>query len=56
MSERSAISKWQNNTFEVHITNQNEINNDTDIDGMGTNVYEMLRQAVLQSKEGLVSI
>ena len=56
MSEQENLQKWQQNTFQVNITNQNDIRNKDDVQDMGVNMYDMLRLAVAQSKEGLVPI
>nr|DAE44579.1 MAG TPA: hypothetical protein [Bacteriophage sp.] len=53
MAERDVMVSWQQQTFNVHVNNDNTINNGTDIDGMTTDIVTALRQAMEMDREGV---
>ncbi|WP_302421199.1 hypothetical protein, partial [uncultured Megasphaera sp.] len=53
MAERDVMVSWQQQTFNVHVNNDNTINNGTDVDGMTTDIVTALRQAMEMDREGV---
>ena len=53
MAERDVMVSWQQQTFNVHVNNDNTINNGTDIDGMTSDIVTALRQAMEMDREGV---
>lgn len=53
MAERDVMVSWQQQTFNVHVNNDNTINNGTDVDGMTTDLVTALRQAMEMDREGV---
>lgn len=52
MAERDVMVSWQQQTFNVHVNNDNTINNGTDIDGMTSDIVNELRRAMEMDREG----
>lgn len=53
MAERDVMVSWQQQTFNVHVNNDNTINNGTDIDGMTSDIVNTLRRAMEMDREGV---
>lgn len=53
MAERDVMVSWQQQTFNVHVNNDNTINNGTDVDGMTTDLVTALRRAMEMDREGV---
>lgn len=53
MAERDVMVSWQQQTFNVHVNNDNTINSGTDVDGMTTDIVTALRQAMEMDREGV---
>lgn len=53
MAERDVMVSWQQQTFNVHVNNDNTINNGTDIDGMTSDIVNELRRAMEMDREGV---
>lgn len=53
MAERDVMVSWQQQTFNVHVNNDNTINNGTDIDGMTSDIVNELRRAIEMDREGV---
>lgn len=53
MAERDVMVSWQQQTFNVHVNNDNTINNGADIDGMTSDIVNTLRQAMEMDREGV---
>lgn len=53
MAERDVMVSWQQQTFNVHVNNDNTINNGADIDGMTSDIVNTLRRAMEMDREGV---
>lgn len=53
MAERDVMVSWQQQTFNVHVNNDNTINNGTDIDGVTSDIVNELRRAMEMDREGV---
>lgn len=52
-AEREAINKFTNEDIKIEIVNNNSVNNDVDLDGMGDRIGRSVLETIYNSREGM---